>query len=82
MAKYDNIDVNGKDAFEQTPSYDSIMKQKAKDTKKALSAHVDDEDKRIIKRGDLPPLDLTIEGKLKVDILPMIPNRGLTFINV
>lgn len=52
-----------------------------KDTKKALSAHVDDEDKRIIKRGDLPPLDLTIEGKLKVDILPMIPNRGLTFIN-
>lgn len=52
-----------------------------KDTKKALSAHVDDEDKRIIKRGDLPPLDFSIEGKLKMGAPSMIPNRGLTFIN-
>lgn len=45
MAKYDNIDVNGKNAFEnQTPSYDSIMKQKAKDTKKALHKQKKEDD--------------------------------------
>lgn len=45
MAKYDNIDVNGKDAFaNKTPSYDSIMKQKAKDTKKALHKQKKEDD--------------------------------------
>lgn len=45
MAKYDNIDVNGKNAFENnTPSYDSIMKQKAKDTKKALHKQKKEDD--------------------------------------
>lgn len=39
------------------------------DTKSALSDHVDAEDKKILKGGDLPPLDFSI------------PNRGLTFIN-
>lgn len=44
MAKYDNIDVNGKNAFEQTPSYDSIMKQKGKDVKKALHKQKKEDD--------------------------------------
>lgn len=45
MAKYDNIDINGKDAFaDKTPTYDSIMKQKAKDTKKALHKQKKEDD--------------------------------------
>lgn len=36
------------------------------DTKSALSDHVDAEDKKILKGGDLPPLDFSI------------PNRGLS----
>ena len=45
MAKYDNIDVNGKDAFaNKTPSYDDIMKQKGKDVKKALHKQKKEED--------------------------------------
>lgn len=39
------------------------------DTKSALADHVDTEDKKILKGGDLPPLDFSI------------PNRGLTFVN-
>ena len=39
------------------------------DTKSALSDHVDAEDKKILKGGDLPLLNFAI------------PNRGLTFIN-
>ena len=45
MAKYDNIDVNGKDAFaNKTPSYDDIMKQKGKDVKKALHKQKKEDD--------------------------------------
>lgn len=45
MARYDNIDTNGKDAFKnKTPSYEDIMKQKAKDTKKALHKQKKEED--------------------------------------
>ena len=54
-----------------------------KDTKSALADHVDEEDKRIVKGGDLPPL----ENHIPKAVLPInfvhgeIPNRGLTFIN-
>lgn len=45
MAKYDNIDVNGnKVEPSNTPTYDSIMKQKAKDTKKALHKQKKEDD--------------------------------------
>lgn len=50
MAKYDNIDINGKDAFadksngSKTPDYDSIMKQKGKDVKKALHKQKKEDD--------------------------------------
>ncbi len=45
MAKYDNIDVNGNKVVpNNTPSYDSIMKQKAKDTKKALHKQKKEDD--------------------------------------
>lgn len=54
-----------------------------KDTKSALQDHVDEEDKRILKRGDLPPL----ENHIPKDVFPVdfvdgrIPNRGMTFVN-
>lgn len=54
-----------------------------KDTKNALIDHVDPEDKRIFKSGDLPPL----ENHIPKSALPMefvradIPNRGMTFVN-
>ena len=54
-----------------------------KDTKSALLDHVDEEDRRILKSGDLPPL----ENHIPKDVFPVnftaadIPNRGLTVIN-
>lgn len=54
-----------------------------KDTKSALLDHVDEEDKRIVKSGDLPPL----ENHIPKDVFPVdfvdgrIPNRGMTFVN-
>lgn len=54
-----------------------------KDTKNALKDHVDEEDKRIVKGGDLPPL----ENHLPKSAFPIefvradIPNRGMTFVN-
>ena len=54
-----------------------------KDTRSALQDHVESEDKRIFKSGDLPPL----ENHLPKEVIPVnfvradIPNRGLTIIN-
>lgn len=54
-----------------------------KNTKDALSIHVDDEDKSILQRSDLA----TIENHIPKSALPVnfvrgdIPNRGLTIIN-
>ena len=54
-----------------------------KDTKSALQDHVDQDDKRILKGGDLPPLENHIPKTVfPVDFVAAdIPNRGLTFIN-
>lgn len=66
MAKYDNIDVNGKDAFEQTPSYDSIMKQKAKDTKKALHKQKKEDDAEA--RGKAMDEEIAKEAEAKKEV--------------
>lgn len=67
MAKYDNIDVNGKDAFEnKTPSYDSIMKQKAKDTKKALHKQKKEDDAEA--RGKVMDEEVAKEAEAKKEV--------------
>lgn len=54
-----------------------------KDAPDALKKHVDEDDKRIVKNGDLPPL----ENHFPESVFPLnlvradIPNRGLTAIN-
>lgn len=54
-----------------------------KDTKKAIKAHVADEDKTLIQRGQNTP----IENHLPKSVFPFnfvdanIPNRGMTIIN-
>lgn len=54
-----------------------------KNTKDALIAHVDDEDKRIIQRSEIPTIDNHIpKSALPVNFVSAdIPNRGLTIIN-
>ena len=67
MAKYDNIDVNGKDAFaNRTPSYDSIMKQKAKDTKKALHKQKKEDDAEA--RGKAMDEEVAKEAEAKKEV--------------
>lgn len=54
-----------------------------RNTKDALSSHVDDEDKRILQRSEIA----TIENRIPKSALPLefvsadVPNRGLTAIN-
>lgn len=54
-----------------------------KNTKDALSSHVDDEDKRLLQRSEFA----TIENHIPKEVFPVdfvqgdIPNRGLTIIN-
>lgn len=54
-----------------------------RNTKDALSSHVDDEDKRILQRSEIA----TIENRIPKSALPVefvsadVPNRGLTIIN-
>lgn len=68
MAKYDNIDVNGKDAFaNRTPSYDSIMKQKAKDTKKALHKQKKEDDAEAADKAMQEEVDKEYEAKKEVE---------------
>ncbi len=78
MARYDNIDVNGKDAFEnQTPSYDSIMKQKAKDTKKALHKQKKEDDMEAAGKAMDEEIAKEAEAKKEVE-KQAIENNGST----
>lgn len=77
MARYDNIGLDGKDAFEQTPSYDSIMKQKAKDTKKALHKQKKEDDAEA--RGKAMDEEVAKEAEAKKEIeRQAIENNGST----
>lgn len=77
MAKYDNIGLDGKDAFEQTPSYDSIMKQKAKDTKKALHKQKKEDDAEA--RGKAMDEEIAKEAEAKKEVEKQaIENNGST----
>lgn len=67
MAKYDNIDVNGKDAYTKTPSYDSIMKQKGKDTKKALDKQKKKEDAEKADKAMQKEVDKEYEAQKEVE---------------
>jgi hypothetical protein len=67
MARYDNIGLDGKDAFEQTPSYDSIMKQKAKDTKKALHKQKKEDDAEAADKAMQEEIDKEYEAKKEVE---------------
>lgn len=68
MAKYDNIDVNGKDAFaNRTPSYDSIMKQKGKDVKKALHKQKKEDDAEAADKAMQEEVDKEYEAKKEVE---------------
>lgn len=78
MAKYDNIDVNGKDAFaNKTPSYDSIMKQKAKDTKKALHKQKKEDDMEAADKAMQEEIDKEAEEKAAVE-KQALENNGST----
>lgn len=78
MAKYDNIDVNGKDAFaNKTPSYDSIMKQKAKDTKKALHKQKKEDDTEAADKAMQEEIDKEAEEKAAVE-KQALENNGST----
>lgn len=78
MAKYDNIDVNGKDAFaNKTPSYDSIMKQKAKDTKKALHKQKKEDDAEAADKAMQEEIDKEAEEKAAVE-KQALENNGST----
>lgn len=77
MARYDNIGLDGKDAFEQTPSYDSIMKQKAKDTKKALHKQKKEDDAEA--RGKAMDEEIAKEAEAKKEVEKQaIENNGST----
>lgn len=68
MAKYDNIDINGKDAFaNKTPSYESIMKQKAKDTKKALHKQKKEEDAEAADKAMQEEVDKEYEAQKELE---------------
>lgn len=77
MARYDNIGLDGKDAFEQTPSYDSIMKQKAKDTKKALHKQKKEDDAEAADKAMQEEVDKEAEAKREVE-KQAIENNGST----
>lgn len=78
MAKYDDIDVNGKDAFaNKTPSYDSIMKQKAKDTKKALHKQKKEDDMEAAGKAMQEEVDKEAEEKAAVE-KQALENNGST----
>ena len=78
MAKYDNIDVNEKDAFaNKTPSYDSIMKQKAKDTKKALHKQKKEDDMEAADKAMQEEVDKEAEEKAAVE-KQALENNGST----
>ena len=77
MARYDNIGLDGKDAFEQTPSYDSIMKQKAKDTKKALHKQKKEDDAEAADKAMQEEVDKEYEAKKEVE-KQALENNGST----
>lgn len=77
MARYDNIGLDGKDAFEETPSYDSIMKQKAKDTKKALDKQKKEDDAEA--RGKAMDEEIAKEAEAQKEVEKQaIENNGST----
>ena len=77
MARYDNIGLDGKDAFEQTPSYDSIMKQKAKDTKNALHKQKKEDDAEA--RGKAMDEEIAKEAEAKKEVEKQaLENNGST----
>ena len=81
MARYDNIDVNGKNAFEnKTPSYDSIMKQKAKDTNKALHKQKKEEDAKAADKAMQEEVDKEYEAQKEVE-KQAIKNNGSSIEN-
>lgn len=68
MAKYDNIDVNGNKVVpSNTPSYDSIMKQKAKDTKKALDKQKKEDDAKKADEAMQKEVDEEAEAQKEVE---------------
>ena len=78
MAKYDNIDVNGKDAFaNKTPSYDDIMKQKGKDVKKALHKQKKEDDMEAAGKAMDEEVAKEAEAKKEVE-KQAIENNGST----
>lgn len=77
MARYDNIGLDGKDAFEKTPSYDSIMKQKAKDTKKALHKQKKEDDAEAADKAMQEEVDKEYEAQKEVE-KQALENNGST----
>lgn len=78
MAKYDNIDVNGNTVVpSNTPTYDSIMKQKAKDTKKALHKQKKEDDAEKADAAMQKEVDEEAEAQKEVE-KKAIENNGST----
>jgi len=78
MAKYDNIDVNGKQVVpSNTPSYDSIMKQKAKDTKKALDKQKKEDDAKKADEAMQKEVDAEADAQKEVE-KKALENNGST----
>lgn len=74
------VEMNGEPYFIGKDVADALG---YKDTKSALIDHVDEDDKRILKSGDLPPLENHIpKSAFPANLVSAdIPNRGLTIIN-
>lgn len=78
MAKYDNIDVNGKDAFaNKTPTYEDIMRQKAKDTKKALHKQKKEDDAEAADKAMQEDVDKEYEANKELE-KAALENNGST----
>ena len=78
MAKYDNIDVNGKDAFaNKTPTYEDIMRQKAKDTKKALHKQKKEDDAKKADEAMQKEVDADADAQKEVE-KKALENNGST----
>jgi len=78
MAKYDNIDVNGKDAFaNKTPTYEDIMRQKAKDTKKALHKQKKEDDAKKADEAMQKEVDAEADAQKEVE-KAALENNGST----
>ena len=78
MAKYDNIDVNGKQVVpSNTPSYDSIMKQKAKDTKNALDKQKKEDDAKKADEAMQKEVDADADAQKEVE-KKALENNGST----